>query len=151
MFIPFIVLFLWKRYDRIKCERSLRNSLENGTPLPIEIFYGPYKVVSKLLENRLSMKRVYERRLVGRVIEVAVPPKMYKRIKEDCFYYFSFDHRSGEIHFDQGLCLTEMTEIPKEDIKEGMFRLKAKILEKLTREIRPDKSPEIIALHPASE
>jgi hypothetical protein len=115
-------------------ENEIRDSIDAKYPFPVEVLYGTYLVLSKSVQNHVSVIRVdSEGKHLGFVIEVTVPPRMHKRLIEGVAYSFYYDYKMAEICFIDLLKRTEQSNYSLEEMKKFLFPLKARILERINQ------------------
>lgn len=121
-----------KNYTR--CEEGIIRCLKLGFPMPVEILWGYYKVVSKLPPDNITLVRIYDGKKVAESVEIEVSERLFSRINDGSTYFFYFDKKLGEIHFDlDNHRNSEPSKFTSETMKMRRFDLKRSILEKLNR------------------
>lgn len=118
--------------NRSEYKKELLKKIKNKEVLHVEIIEGTYLVIDTNSNDLVIVCRFENNKNIGDHLNIRVPQRMCKRIQTGNVYRFWFDHDLHEIHFDSNIPRAEVSDLTREEIGEDNFRIKTKILKRLT-------------------
>ena len=130
--LAYIVITIISSLVRVRglCRKEIRECIRRGHSIPVEIVHGTYVVVDKHENYHLSLARHTNGKSSDVLINVKVPRRMYGRITSGRVYFFDYDYRNQEICFSDSFGKhTEQSDYCLDELRDGKFPLKAKLLQ----------------------